>query len=172
MVRLSKAKNFKLERSHARNITNGTEWGRSRVIRGRLESSATSKALISLRKGVICNFLVLWFSDDSKKIPRAPQSGRTLWNLIQTTYWNRSHLVSFNLWQKNWWNLVSKRDFERFPLSQRIIINFRWIKKLLQISREQCNLHLQIPQFFSGMVSWVISCQNNAKLRCARVGIL
>ena len=158
MVRLSTVKKIKVERSHARNITNGTEWDRHKVIRGRFKSSATSKALNSLRKGIICNFLAQWFSDESKKIPWVPQSGRTLWNLILTTYRSRSHLVSFNLLQKYWWNLVSKRDFERFPLSQRIIINFRWIKKLLQLSREQCNLHLQIPEIFSGMVNWAISC--------------
>ena len=130
MVRLSTAKFFKVEQSHTRNITDGTEWDPPRVIRGRLESSATSKSLISLCKGVICNFLAQWFLDDSKKIPRAPQSGRSLWNLISTTYRNPSHLVSWNLCLKNWWNLVTKSDFERFPLSQRIIMHFRWIKKL------------------------------------------
>ena len=171
MMCLSTLKKIKVERSHARNITNGTEWDWHRVIGGRLKSSPTSKALNSLRKSIICNFLAQWFSDESEKIPWAPQSGRTLWNLILATYRNRLHLVSFNLLQKNWWNLVSKRDFERFPLSQRIIINFRWIKKLLQLPREQCNLHLKTPQIFSDMVSWVISCQNNAKLRYARVDI-
>ena len=58
---MSNVKIFKVEQSHARSITSGIKEYMCKVIRGRLKSLAMSKALISLRKGVICNFLAQWF---------------------------------------------------------------------------------------------------------------
>ena len=86
MVRISIVKIFKVERSHARSMTIGIKEDLSSVISGRFKSSATSKALISQREGVIYNFLANDFKKAGKRIPRATQSRSIFGNLVLTAY--------------------------------------------------------------------------------------
>ena len=73
MVRISMVKFFKVERSHARSMTIGIKEDLRGVISGRFKSLATSIALISQRKGVICNFLANDFKKAGEKYLGQPK---------------------------------------------------------------------------------------------------